>query len=147
MRITSPDLQDDDIDGIARLLLVHQFDAVIATNTTITRPGLDNEQLAQEAGGLSGRPLRSMSTHVIHRLYQTLQGRVPIIGVGGVGSGEDAWEKLLAGADLVQVYSALIYQGPGLVARIVRHLQQKVHELGANNLPEAIARARKTAAN
>jgi dihydroorotate dehydrogenase len=139
----APDLQDDDIDTIARLLLTHQFDAVIATNTTITRPGLDQEPLAQETGGLSGQPLRALSTHVIRRLYRTLQGRIPIIGVGGISSGEDAWEKLLAGADLVQVYSALIYQGPGLVACIVRHLQQKVHELGTNSLPEAVARARK----
>ncbi len=140
----APDLQDADIDSIARLLLAHQFDAVIATNTTLARPGLETEPRAQEAGGLSGRPLGPLSTRVIRRLYAILQGRVAIIGVGGIGSAEDAWEKLLAGADLVQVYSALIYQGPGLIPRILRRLEQKMHEYGASTLVEALARARQS---
>lgn len=140
----APDLEDGDIDGIARLLRTHQFDAVIATNTTLTRPGLDTEPLAQEAGGLSGRPLGPLATRVIRRLYATLQGRVAIIGVGGIGSAEDAWEKLVAGADLVQVYSALIYQGPGLIPRILIGLERKMHEYGASTLAEALARARQS---
>jgi dihydroorotate dehydrogenase len=140
----APDLQDADIDGIARLLLAHRFDAVIATNTTLARPGLEQDPRAQEAGGLSGRPLGPLATRVIHRLYSALQGRVAIIGVGGIGSAEDAWEKLVAGADLVQVYTALIYQGPGVIPRILRGLERKMHEYGANTLPEAVARARQS---
>lgn len=140
----APDLEDADIDGIARLLLTHQFDGVIATNTTLTRPGLETEPLGQEAGGLSGGPLKPLSTRVIRRLYATLQGRVAIIGVGGIRSVEDAWEKLVAGADLVQVYSALIYEGPGLIPRIVAGLERKMHEIGASTLTEALTRARQT---
>jgi dihydroorotate dehydrogenase len=140
----APDLEDADIDGIARLLLTHQFDAVIATNTTLARPGLETEPRALEAGGLSGQPLGPLSTRVVRRLYATLQGRAAIIGVGGIGSTEDAWEKLVAGADLVQVYSALIYQGPGLIPRILVGLERKMHEYGASTLAEALARVRPT---
>ncbi len=140
----APDLQDADIDSIARLVLAYQFDAVIATNTTLARPGLETEPQAQEAGGLSGRPLGPLSTRVIRRLYAILQGRVAIIGVGGIESAEDAWEKLLAGADLIQLYTAFIYQGPGLIPRILRGLERKMHESGASTLVEALARARQS---
>jgi dihydroorotate dehydrogenase len=140
----APDLDDEQIAEIARLLLAHRFDAVIATNTTITRPGLDDEPLAREPGGLSGRPLRSLSTHVVRRLYATLRGQVPIIGVGGILNADDAWEKLLAGADLVQIYSALIYRGPGVVREIVAGLVHRVRESGATTLSQALARQRTT---
>ena len=140
----APDLEDADIDSIARLVQVHHFDAVIATNTTLARPGVAGEAHGQEAGGLSGQPLAPLSTRVIHRLYATFQGQTAIMGVGGVGSAEDAWEKLVAGADLVQVYTALIYQGPGLIRRIVRGLERKMREYGADTLVEAVARARQT---
>lgn len=138
----APDLDDNGIDTIARLLLEHRLDAVIATNTTITRPGLDREPLAKETGGLSGAPLRALSTRVIRRLYASLQGRIPIIGVGGIGSADDAWEKLVAGADLIQLYTAFIYQGPGVVGEIVRGLAAKVRAHGTTNLADALARAR-----
>jgi len=138
----APDLDDDSLDAIARLLLAHQFDAVIATNTTIHRPGLDSEPLAREIGGLSGLPLGPYSTQVIRRLYATLQGKVPIIGVGGIFSAEDAWEKLVAGAELVQIYSALIYRGPEIVRHIVTGLADKVHATGAASLREAVQHAR-----
>jgi dihydroorotate dehydrogenase len=140
----APDLDDSGIDTIARLLLAHNIDGVIATNTTITRPGLEHEPQALETGGLSGPPLRTLSTQVIRRLYATLQGRIPIIGVGGIGSADDAWEKLIAGADLVQLYTAFIYQGPGVVAEIVRGLAERVRAQDAANLPEALRRARTT---
>jgi len=87
----APDLDDNGIDTIARLLLEHRMDAVIATNTTIGRPGLEQEPRARETGGLSGQPLRVLSTQTIRRLYATLQGRIPIIGVGGIGNADDAW--------------------------------------------------------
>lgn len=138
----APDLDDDAIDAIARLLLNHRFDAVIATNTTIHRPGLEHEPLASQNGGLSGRPLRPLSNRVVGRLYHTLRGRLPIIGVGGIHNANDAWEKLVAGADLVQVYTALIYQGPGLAQQLVHGLDKKVRDSGAPSLTEALFRAR-----
>ena len=138
----APDLDDSGIDTIARLLLAHNIDGVIATNTTITRPGLEQEPQARETGGLSGLPLRSLSTQVVRRLYASLQGRIPIIGVGGIGSADDAWEKLVAGADLIQIYTAFIYQGPGVVAEIVRGLAEKVRAHGAASLTDALRRAR-----
>lgn len=138
----APDLEDVGIDAIARLLVAHKMDAVIATNTTITRPGLEQEPQARESGGLSGRPLRARSTQVIRRLHSTLQGRIPIIGVGGIGSADDAWEKLVAGADLIQLYTAFIYQGPGVVKEIVRGLEERIHAQGATNLADALQRVR-----
>lgn len=134
----APDLDDNEIDSIARLLLEHHWDAVIATNTTITRPGLEHVPLARETGGLSGQPLRALSTHAISRMYATLQGRIPIIGVGGIGNADDAWEKMVAGADLIQLYTAFIYQGPGVVSEIIRGLAEKVHSQGASSLAEAL---------
>ena len=138
----APDLNDGEIDTIARLLVEHRFDAVIATNTTITRPGLEHDPTAREAGGLSGQQLRALSTKVIRRLHATLQGRVPIIGVGGIGNADEAWEKLVAGADLIQIYTAFIYQGPGVAGEIVRGLSEKVRALGATSLTDALRRAR-----
>lgn len=138
----APDLNDSEIDTIARLLLAHNLDGVIATNTTIARPGLAHEPQARESGGLSGPPLRTLSTQVIRRLYATLQGHIPIIGVGGIGSADDAWEKLVAGADLIQLYTAFIYQGPGVVAEIVRGLAEKVRAHGATSLTDALRHAR-----
>jgi dihydroorotate dehydrogenase len=142
----APDLDDAGIDAIARLLLAHRLDAVIATNTTITRPGLEHEPQARETGGLSGRPLRALSTQVIRRLHASLQGRIPIIGVGGIGNADDAWEKLVAGADLLQLYSAFIYRGPGVVPEIVRGLADKVRAQGVTTLTEAVHRARRVGA-
>ncbi len=138
----APDLDDSRIDAIARLLVAHHMDGVIATNTTIARPGLAHEPLAREAGGLSGPPLRAASTLVVRRLHATLQGRIPIIGVGGIGNAEDAWEKLVAGADLIQLYTAFIYQGPDVVNGIVRGLAEKMRAQGAKTLTQAVQRAR-----
>ena len=138
----SPDLDDNQIAAIATLVQKHRIDAVIATNTTITRPGLEGEKLAQQAGGLSGRPLKSLSTSVIRKLYGHLQGKIPIIGVGGIETAEDAWDKLVAGADLVQIYTVFIYEGPGIVRRIVRGLADKVTASGCATLAESVAKAR-----
>lgn len=138
----APDLDDSAIDNIARLLLEHRLDAVIATNTTVTRPTLEEAPLAREAGGLSGPPLRALSTRLIRRLYLHLQGRIPIIGVGGISNAEDAWEKLVAGADLVQIYTAFIYQGPDIVRNVLRGLTEKVRQHRVATLGEAVKRAR-----
>ncbi len=100
----------------------HQIDGVIATNTTLSRDAVKGMQNSEEIGGLSGAPVRNQSTVVIQQLSQQLQGALPIIGVGGIFSGADAVEKIAAGADLVQVYSGLIYQGPKLVHDICKTL-------------------------
>jgi len=138
----APDISDAEIADIARLVLRHRFDAVIATNTTIARDGLDDSALAQESGGLSGPPLKLRSTTVIEKLYAHLQGRIPIIGVGGIESADDAWDKFLAGADAVQIYTALIYQGPTIVREIVTGIADKVMDLGCASLTEALAKVR-----
>jgi dihydroorotate dehydrogenase len=118
----APDLDETQIIEIADLLKVHQFDGVIATNTTLARDmvlGLPN---ASETGGLSGAPVREKSTLVISQLSKQLAGELPIIGVGGILSGADAAEKISAGASLVQIYSGLIYRGPSLVHDICKTL-------------------------
>ena len=118
----APDLDDAAIEHIADLLLSHGIDAVIATNTTTSREGVEGLPHGREQGGLSGAPLRARSTAVVAKLHRALKGRLPIIGVGGIASAADAREKLQAGATLVQLYTGLIYRGPDLVGDIVRGL-------------------------
>jgi dihydroorotate dehydrogenase len=118
----APDLTHEQVIEIADLLMQHQIDGVIATNTTLSRDAVKGMRHSEEAGGLSGVPVRNQSTVVIQQLSQQLQGALPIIGVGGIFSGADAVEKIAAGADLVQVYSGLIYQGPKLVHDICKSL-------------------------
>jgi dihydroorotate dehydrogenase len=120
----APDLDDAAIDAIAGRLVAHDVDAVIATNTTVSRAGVKGMRNADEAGGLSGAPLRTRSTAVIRKLALALKGAIPIIGVGGILSGADAREKVDAGASLVQLYSGLIYRGPALVPEAVHALDQ-----------------------
>ena len=118
----APDLTPEEIAHIAKLLLEFNIDAVIATNTTISRDAIQGHALANEAGGLSGKPVQQKSTEVVRVLAGELNGKLPIIAAGGIFSADDAKEKLNAGATLVQVYSGLIYQGSQLVADIVNAL-------------------------
>ena len=118
----APDLTDDEISHIARLLVEFEIDGVIATNTTIVRDKIAGHPLANEAGGLSGAPVKEPSTRVVRVLAAQLQGKIPIIAAGGILSADDAQEKLTAGASLVQIYSGLIYRGPQLIADIVKSL-------------------------
>ena len=111
----APDLDAEQIKQIAHLLMQHRIDGVIATNTTLSREGVENLPHGAETGGLSGAPVRDKSTAVIRALAAELQGALPIIGAGGILSGADAAEKIRAGAALVQVYSGLVYRGPALV--------------------------------
>jgi dihydroorotate dehydrogenase len=111
----APDLTDDAIAGIARRLIEARVDGVIATNTTLARDAVEGLKHANEAGGLSGRPLRAGSNEVIRTLAKALDGALPIIGVGGILDAQDARDKLSAGAALVQIYTGLIYRGPALV--------------------------------
>ena len=121
----APDLEAEQIRVIAELLQKYRIDAVIATNTTITRDTVSHLPFGQETGGLSGEPVRRLSTSVVSQLHQHLRGTVPIIGVGGILSGQDAREKISAGASLVQVYSGLIYQGPNLIQECAAALAVK----------------------
>ncbi len=121
----APDLTRGAIEGIARLLIRHRIDGVIATNTTTARDAVRGLRNADEAGGLSGRPLREQSTAVVRTLAKALDGALPIIGVGGILSGADAREKIDAGASLVQIYTGLIYRGPDLVAECAKALAQR----------------------
>jgi dihydroorotate dehydrogenase len=111
----APDLTEPQVIEIADLLMQHKIDGVIATNTTLAREAVKGLKNSEEAGGLSGAPVRNLSTIVIQQLSKRLQGALPIIGVGGILSGTDAVEKIAAGASLLQVYSGLIYKGPKLV--------------------------------
>jgi dihydroorotate dehydrogenase len=118
----APDLDAEQITSIADSLLQHQIDAVIATNTTITRDAIQGLAHADEAGGLSGAPVLPLSNRVVSALRGELGDTIPIIGVGGILSGADAQAKMLAGASLVQVYTGLIYRGPALVSECVQAL-------------------------
>ncbi len=113
---------DNDADGLRRIadaLVEHEIDAVIATNTTISRGGVENSEHANEAGGLSGKPLRELATQTIATLKSCVGSSLPIIGLGGIASAEDAKEKLDAGADLVQLYTGFIYRGPKLIEEVL----------------------------
>ena len=118
----APDLDTNDINLIADLLLEFQIDAIIATNTTIARDAVQGMKYGSEAGGLSGAPVRNASNQVIKTLNHRLQQQIPIIGVGGIMSGKDAKEKIDAGASLVQLYSGLIYRGPDLITECAQAL-------------------------
>lgn len=138
----SPDLGDEDIANIARLAIDKKLDAIIATNTTVSREGIEDELLSTEPGGLSGQPLKDKSTEVIRKFYNHLRGQVPIIGVGGIENADDAWEKMVAGADLVQVYTGFVYQGPMLARDICIGLSKRVQASGFDTLTAALEQAR-----
>ena len=116
----SPDLADETIPAIADLLHKHHIDALIATNTTVDRPGVDTHPLAAESGGLSGAAISEKSRHLLSQFHLALKGEIPIISVGGISSAAEAQRRLKLGASLVQVYTGLIYRGPGLVREIAR---------------------------
>lgn len=121
----APDLEAGEIRDIAESCLRHRIDAIIATNTTIKRDMLGDHPLAHETGGLSGDPVKAMSTKVIKSFAQNLKGEIPIIGVGGISNGEDAVDKIKAGASLIQIYTGLIYKGPELIRDIASSLDSK----------------------
>lgn len=133
----APDLGDADLDHIAAAVSKHGIDAVIVSNTTLDRTGLTDPR-AREAGGLSGRPLFHRSTVQLARMRLRLAPGIPLIGTGGIDSGEAAWQKLRAGATLVQLYTGLIYEGLGLVSAIKRDLVRRLRREGFQTLSEAV---------
>ena len=146
----SPDLEWEAIAQIVSLAQTYKLAGIIATNTTIEREGLNTQILAQtgkslseEAGGISGKPVQERSTEIIKYIWQQSQGEIPIIGVGGIFTAEDAWDKITAGACLVQIYTGWVYQGPGIIRRILQGLLLKLSENGLNNISEAVGLANK----
>jgi dihydroorotate dehydrogenase len=134
----APDLTDADRQDIAEVALASGLDGLIVSNTTLARPpGLD-PRFAQEAGGLSGRPLFAPSTEILRDIYRRTGGKLPIVGVGGIASAADAYAKIRAGASLVQVYSALVFEGPGLVRRIKAGLAALLARDGFANIGDAV---------
>jgi dihydroorotate dehydrogenase len=141
----APDLEPEAIVSILDLAKTYQLAGIIATNTTIRRDGLKTQILpetgkpiAEEAGGISGLPVRERSTEVIRFIWQYTKGELPIIGVGGIFTAEDAWEKIAAGASLIQVYTGWVYEGPWMVRRILQGLLQKLEERGFSSISEAV---------
>ena len=115
----APDMDEDEVEMVAQTLIDTNIDGVIATNTTLSRDGVEGQKHADEAGGLSGAPVEELATETVERLVKALDGKLPVIGVGGILDGKGAAEKMEAGAELVQVYSGFIYRGPELVGECV----------------------------
>ncbi|MBE9234123.1 quinone-dependent dihydroorotate dehydrogenase [Cuspidothrix issatschenkoi LEGE 03284] len=141
----APDLEWEAISDIMAIAQSYNLAGLIATNTTISREGLQTQIIEktgkspqEEAGGISGRPVRDRSTEVIRFIHQQSQGQIPIIGVGGIFTAEDAWEKITAGACLIQTYTGWIYEGPMMVSRILTGLLTKLEENGLNSIREAV---------
>ena len=141
----APDLEWDAIADVIDLAQQHQLAGIIATNTTIRRDGLKTQMIqttgnpvSQEAGGISGAPVRERSTEVIRFIYKETQGALPIIGVGGIFTAADAWEKITAGASLVQTYTGWIYEGPLMLRYVLQGLLERLDQYGFQSMQEAI---------
>lgn len=137
----APDLSFAALDEILELVAPRCIAGIVATNTTIARPPSEDvalQKIYAEAGGLSGKPLRARSTEVVRHLYGQTHGRLPIIGVGGIFTADDAWEKIAAGASLVQVYTGMVYEGPGIAKNIVRGLLQRMEREGVRELRQLV---------
>ena len=138
----SPDISNDDISKISEVLLSNQIEVIIVSNTSdSTRDSLNNIQKHQK-GGLSGKPIKEKSTKLINKFYKLLNGRVKIIGVGGVDSGKSAYEKFLAGANYVQLYTGLVFKGPNIVNMIKKELKELLKKDGVKNFTEIIGKNR-----
>jgi len=137
----APDLSFDALDQILELALTRRISGIVATNTTISRPESrdpDCSRVYGEMGGLSGAPLAARSTDVIRHLYRQSRGSLPIIGVGGIFDAADAWEKICAGASLIQVYTGLVYEGPAIARTIVKGLVDQLRRTGCRTLTDAV---------
>ncbi len=135
----APDLREDELQDIAACCAGGEVDGIIVSNTTISRPPLHSVH-AKEQGGLSGAPLFTLSTRQLARLYLLTGGKIQLIGAGGIGGADQAWTKLLAGATLLQLYSSLIYKGPGLITEILHGLARKLDDARASSLADIVGR-------
>ncbi|XP_051984164.1 dihydroorotate dehydrogenase (quinone), mitochondrial-like isoform X2 [Xyrauchen texanus] len=143
----APDLATQDKRDIAEVIMEVGVDGLMVCNTTVDRPTTLKDPQKEENGGLSGQPLKQMSTDTVREMYTLTQGKVPIIGVGGVASGQDALDKICAGASLVQLYTALIYQGPPVVNKIKRELEDLLKAQGFTCVAEAVGAGHRTTVN
>jgi dihydroorotate dehydrogenase len=133
----APDLQKSDPERIVRAALDHKIDSIIVSNTTISRPTLKSAR-AREQGGLSGEPLRVLALDALRQFRSASGGAIPLIGCGGIANADDAWERIRAGASLIQLYSAMVYEGPGIARSIVQGLADKLKDAGLGSIAEAV---------
>ncbi|XP_035642740.1 dihydroorotate dehydrogenase (quinone), mitochondrial [Oncorhynchus keta] len=134
----APDLTAQDKQDIADVVTELGVDGLLVSNTTVSRPETLQDPQSKEVGGLSGQPIKDLSTRTVREMYSLTKGKVPIIGVGGVASGQDAMDKICAGASLVQLYTSLTYQGPPVVTKIKRELEQLLKEQGFASISDAV---------
>ena len=133
----APDLEPADVDAIARIAIDKKLGALIVSNTTISRPDLRSHH-AGEVGGLSGAPLRELALQRVRDFRSATGGAIPLVGVGGIATADHAWERIKAGASLVQLYSAMVYEGPGLGARIAKGIERLMRRDGFSSVAEAV---------
>jgi dihydroorotate dehydrogenase len=136
----APDLTETQQEELAHAALQSKIDGLILSNTTLDRPENLSEKFRTQKGGLSGKPLTNKSTQIIRNFYELTEGKLPIIGAGGISSADDAYEKIRAGASLVQLYSALVYQGPGLIHEIIDGLSAHLKADGFSHIGEAVGK-------
>ena len=133
----APDLGEGEPDQIVRVAVEHEIDAIIVANTTVSRPPLKSRS-AREQGGLSGAPLKPLALKALRDFRAASGGKIPLIGVGGIGNADDAWERIRAGASLVQLYTAMVYEGPRIARRIALGLAERLKQEGFANIEEAV---------
>ena len=137
----APGLDDGFLEDIVKLVKKHKLSGIVATNTTLDRPETkhtSSEKIYKEVGGLSGAPLKDKSTEMIRRIYRLTKGKIPIIGVGGIFTADDAWNKITAGASIVQLYTGLVFEGPGIAKSIVKGLKKRVESEGLESISDAV---------
>ena len=137
----TPGISDDYLESLISKIKEHKFDGIVATNTTTSRPDTLNkrtQKVLKEKGGLSGFPLKKLSTDLIRKIYRETEGNLPIIGVGGIFTVDDAWEKITAGASLLQLYTGLVFEGPSIAKDIVQGLKKRLKSEGFNDISEII---------
>jgi dihydroorotate dehydrogenase len=137
----APDLGEGEPDQIVRVALQHKIDAIIVANTTVTRPAL-RSRYSKETGGLSGAPLKPLALKALRDFRAASGNEIPLIAAGGIATADDAWERIRVGASLVQLYTAMVYQGPGIARRIARGLAERLRREGLSNVAEAVGSER-----
>ena len=138
-----PEISDDSLEQLMNQVKKHNIRGIIATNTTVSRPQTDNlksKKVFSEEGGLSGLPLNKLSTELIRKIYRMTNGELPIIGVGGIFTADDAWEKFTAGASLIQLYTGLVFEGPSIAKSIVAGLKKRLKVEGFSNISEIVGK-------
>ena len=137
----APELDNGFLEDIVKLVKKHKLSGIVATNTTLDRPeatNISSEKIYKEVGGLSGLPLRDKSTEMIRKIYRLTKGKIPIIGVGGIFTADDAWKKITAGASIVQLYTGLVFEGPGIAKSIVKGLKKRVEREGFETISDVV---------